>query len=162
MVSRKRIRTFLSDSPAATLRLAEGLARKLKAGAVLALTGEIGSGKTVFIKGLSRGLGVKDSSKVKSPTFVLFHLYEGKIPIYHFDLYRLEKRKELEAIGFEEFLSDRTAVSLIEWADRAGSRIPKNAVWVEIKITGPATRKIILKRPPSSFVLSPQRGERGG
>ena len=110
----------------------------------MALTGEIGSGKTVFIKGLCRGLGVKDSKKVKSPTFVLCHLYEGKIPLYHFDLYRLEKERELERIGFDEFLTDPRAVSLVEWADRGRNRIPKNAVWVEIKITGPTTRKIAL------------------
>lgn len=145
MVSRKGVRALLSHSPKETLRLAEGLAQKLKPGAVVALTGEIGSGKTVFIKGLAQGLGVKDSKRVKSPTFVLLHLYEGRIPIYHFDLYRLEKERELDAIGFDEFLTDRGAVSLVEWADRAPRRVPKHAVWVEIKITGPASRKIILK-----------------
>lgn len=111
----------------------------------MALTGEIGSGKTVFIKGLARGLGVEDSNQVKSPTFVLLHLYKGRLPIHHFDLYRLENEADLEAIGFDDFLADRMAVSLVEWADRAPRRIPRNSFRVEIKITGHTSRTIQIR-----------------
>jgi len=147
LVSKKRVHSLLKSSfrthsPEATLQLAEKTAKGLKLGMVVALTGEIGSGKTVFIKGLARGLGVKDSSEVKSPTFVLLHLYEGRVPIHHFDLYRLERENELDAIGFDDFVSDPEAISLVEWAERAPGRIPKNAVQVQIKITGPSSRLI--------------------
>lgn len=139
--------TFKSHSEEETLRLAEGFGKKLRPGTAVALVGEIGAGKTVFIKGLCRGLGVKKSDEVKSPTFVLLHLYKGKVPIHHFDLYRLEHEKELETIGFDEFLSNPSAISLIEWADRAPKWIPRNAAWVELKITGSTSRRISIKKP---------------
>ena len=147
MVSQKRLQPFLKKSFAShsekeTLELAEKLGRELRPGEVVALAGEIGSGKTLFIKGLSRGLGVKSSDEVKSPTFVLLHLYRGRMPVYHFDLYRLERSEELDAIGFNDFLADPAALSVVEWADRAPSRIPEEALWVKFKITGPASRQI--------------------
>ena len=164
MVSRKRIRSLLrgqspkkgtipskgdrfheSYSEEETRKFAERLAKKLCPGAVVALTGPIGSGKTVFIKGLCRGLGVRKSEEVKSPTFVLLHIYEGRAPIYHFDLYRLEDEKELDPIGFDEFVSGGQAISCVEWAERAPRRIPKGSIWVELKITGPASRRIRIK-----------------
>lgn len=111
----------------------------------MALTGSIGSGKTLFIKGLARGLGVKNPGEVKSPTFVLLHIYHGRMPIYHFDLYRLERERDLEGIGFDEFVSDRGAVSLIEWADRTPQRIPKDSLWIEIQILGPSLRQFSMR-----------------
>ncbi len=133
---------FRTKSEKETLRLAEKLGRGLESGTVVALTGEIGSGKTVFIKGLSRGLGVRKQKQVKSPTFVLLHIYEGRTPIYHFDLYRLERPQELDQIGFDEFVSDPEIVSLVEWADRAPRRVPKQAIWIKMKVTGPTSREI--------------------
>lgn len=138
-------RPFQSESEKETLALARRLGRALRPGTVAALTGEIGSGKTVFIKGLARGLGVKNSGEVKSPTFVLLHLYEGRVPIQHFDLYRLEKGSELDTIGFDEFLANPAAVSLVEWADRAPRRIPPGALWVRLEVTGPTSRRITLR-----------------
>ncbi len=137
---------FNSESEDETLHFAEALGKKLRPGVVVALAGEIGAGKTVFIKGLCRGLGVKKSEEIKSPTFVLLHLYQGKMPIHHFDLYRLEKEKELDPIGFDEFISNQSAVSLVEWADRIPERVPKEALWVRLKITGPRTREISLSK----------------
>ena len=153
LVSQKRLHPLLSVSARAvptssekeTLRVAERLGKKLRAGDVVALVGEIGSGKTLFIKGLCQGLGVKEAKEVKSPTFVLLHIYKGRIPIYHFDLYRLEQEKELETLGFDEFLSNRETVSLIEWADRAPGRIPSPAIWIELNITGSNSRQIKIK-----------------
>lgn len=144
MVSKKRIRSFLISTHSAleTLKFAEDFGKTLRAGTVVALTGEIGSGKTVFAKGLARGLGVKNPDEVKSPTFVLLHLYQGRVPIHHFDLYRLEKADELDGIGFDEFASDSKAVSIIEWAERARKRIPRDAIWIHFKITGRNSRQI--------------------
>jgi tRNA threonylcarbamoyladenosine biosynthesis protein TsaE len=151
LVSKKRIQPLLkgrfrTDSVRETLALAAKLGKTLEPGNVVALTGEIGSGKTVFIKGLSQGLGVKKGKGVKSPTFVLLHVYSGRVPVYHFDLYRLERERELEAIGFDEFLSTREIVCLVEWADRAVKRIPKQAVWVRMKVTGTSSREITIQQ----------------
>lgn len=150
MVSKKGIhaflgRTFRSHSEAETLALGEALGKELGRGEVVALAGEIGSGKTVFIKGLSRGLGVKNPDEVKSPTFVLMHLYEGRMPVQHFDLYRLERESELEAIGFDDFLAQPKAVSVIEWADRVEKRIPPGATWVKLFVSGARERKIQIR-----------------
>ena len=127
------------------MRFGEKLGKRLRADDVIALTGNLGSGKTLLIKGLCRGLGVKDTDWVKSPTFVLLHLYQGRVPIYHFDLYRLDAPQDCEAIGFGEFLSDSRAVSLVEWADRAPQEIPSRAIWIELTLTGPSSRRIQLK-----------------
>lgn len=143
--------SFRTNSEEETLRLAEKLGSTLKSGTVVALVGEIGSGKTIFIKGLSRGLGIKNPDEVRSPTFVFLHIYQGyqgTVPIYHFDLYRLEKEKDLDALGFDDYVSDREAISLIEWADFAPRRIPQGSLWVDIQITGPNSRRISLKKSP--------------
>jgi tRNA threonylcarbamoyladenosine biosynthesis protein TsaE len=141
----KGARLLFSHSAEETSEFAKCLGKGLSPGTVVALQGPIGSGKTVFIKGLAKGLGVKKSEDVKSPTFVLLHVYEGRMSIYHFDLYRLEKEKELDALGFDEYVTNPETISFVEWADRAKKRVPKNAVWVKIEITGPSSRKIILK-----------------
>lgn len=138
---------FTTHSEKETFQLARRLGKGLRAGDAVALVGEIGSGKTLFIKGLCQGLGVRDSEEVKSPTFVLLHIYQAKVPVYHFDLYRLERGEELDAIGFDDFVSNRAAVSLIEWADHAEKRIPPEAVWVELKITGPSSRDLVIASP---------------
>ena len=106
------------------------MGRSLKPGMVIALIGDLGSGKTTLVKGLALGLGVKSTREVKSPTFVIFHIYKGRIPLYHFDLYRLDEASDLEGIGIEEFLADPKAISVVEWADR----IPKILEQADIKI----------------------------
>lgn len=137
--------SFESQSENETLQWAQKWGRQLEAGVCVAVTGNLGSGKTVFIKGVCRGLGVKDPDRVKSPTFVLFHLYEGRVPIYHFDLYRLDQKEDLGTIGFDEFVQDPHAVSLVEWADRAPHWIPAGAVWTSLEISGPHSRKISVR-----------------
>jgi tRNA threonylcarbamoyladenosine biosynthesis protein TsaE len=141
----KNDRSFLTHSAKETSELARRLAKEFLPGTVVALAGPIGSGKTVFIKGLAKGLGVRKSEDVKSPTFVLLHVYEGRMPIYHFDLYRLEEEKELDAVGFDEYVTNPETISLVEWADRAKKRVPKNAVWVKLTIDSPTSRRIHLK-----------------
>lgn len=107
-----------SHSPEETIQAGRQFGRNVKPGTVIALTGDLGSGKTTFVKGVSLGLGVSDKREVKSPTFVIFHLYKGRVPLYHFDLYRLSQSAELAEIGMDEYLEDSEAVSLVEWADR--------------------------------------------
>ena len=135
-----------SDSVSQTQTIAKRLAKSLKSGDVLALIGNLGSGKTVFVKGLAEGLGCRKKDVI-SPTFVLLRQYKGKVDINHFDLYRLKNMRQLIDIGYEEyFYSDGVAV--IEWADRIESALPEEHIRIEFTIKGDNKRliKIIYKR----------------
>lgn len=145
---------FLSESPQETIAFGAKLAKCLRPGMVVGLVGGLGSGKTTLIQGIASGLGVQ-RKEVKSPTFVIFHIYKGRFPVYHFDLYRLEKTKELEVIGFDEFVSDPEAVALIEWAERGESLIPADYLEVRLKHKGEAKRefKIAAHGPKSQQIL---------
>lgn len=98
---------------------------------VFALVGDLGVGKTVFTKGFAQGLGIRED--VSSPTFTLVNEYhEGRLPFYHFDLYRIEEAEELDMIGFEEYIYGR-GVTLVEWANRVRDLLPPETVWVTIE-----------------------------
>ena len=140
-----------SRSPEMTLRLGKAFAKKLKPGSVIALSGDLGSGKTTFIKGIAIGLGFQNSDEVKSPTFALMHIYPTAIPLYHFDLYRLQKLEEIQNIGLEEFVSDPRVITCIEWAEKAYSLLPFSTIEVILETTGFHTRRITI-RPPRKGV----------
>jgi tRNA threonylcarbamoyladenosine biosynthesis protein TsaE len=124
--------TLRSDSPLKTREIAADLAGTLSAGAVLSLVGDLSAGKTEFVKGLAVGLHCQ--SEVTSPTFTLVHEYlEGRLPLYHMDLYRLNDGRELESIGFDEYLMGH-GVCAIEWADKFPERLPGNALIVRFSI----------------------------
>ena len=133
---------IVTHSPQETMDFAKGLAKSFKPGTVLCLEGNLGSGKTTFIKGLAAGLGLKRPEHVKSPTFVLMHIYKAKLPLYHFDCYRLDSLEELENIGFVDFINDPHAISCVEWAEKAGDLIPKDARHVHFDILDTSTRRI--------------------
>ena len=114
-----------------TLKLGEIIGKSLNPGSIIALTGDLGAGKTVLVKGIARGLEVVEEPN--SPTFVIMNSYEGRIPLYHFDLYRLSDEDELLGIGYEEFFYG-DGVCAVEWADRIQEIFPKEAVSIEIKI----------------------------
>ena len=108
--------TFISHSPSETESLGEKFGRAAQSGFVFALSGDLGAGKTQFVKGLARGLGI--SARVHSPTFTLVNEYGGgRLKLFHLDLYRLETREQILSAGVEEFLSP-DGVSVIEWAER--------------------------------------------
>ena len=92
----------ITNTPQETIRLGENIGSCLKKGDVLALTGELGSGKTTLVKGIAKGLGVSDIRYINSPTFVIVKEYKGRIPLYHFDIYRLKGPGALDEIGYEE------------------------------------------------------------
>lgn len=127
------------------MALAKKFARTLKPGNVVALSGGLGSGKTTFIKGIALGLGLRDADEVKSPTFVLMHVYKTRIPLYHFDLYRLETPQEVEALGFEDFAGDPKAITCVEWAEKAKGLLPAAAREVRLEIAGENSRRIVIK-----------------
>lgn len=130
-----------SRSASETIRIGKEVGNRLRPGDVVALIGELGAGKTHFIKGLASGVGVKKSKYLSSPSFTLVNEYPGKIPFYHIDLYRLETREDAENLGLEEYVQGE-GVTVIEWADRIPSLIPKEALWIEIEYAGEKDRTI--------------------
>ena len=116
-----------------TLGIGRKIARKLQAGDIICLFGQLGSGKTVLTKGIASGLGIK-KSEVISPSFVLIRQYtKAKIPLYHFDLYRLKQPKDILCLGYEEYLYDE-GITVIEWADRLEGFLPVEYLKIEINI----------------------------
>ena len=136
---------FETNSPEQTQELGGSLARRLCAGDCVALIGPLGAGKTVLVRGIAMGLGVRDARIVSSPTFVLVKEYAGRVVIRHVDLYRLtDPAVELMDLGIDEMLRD--GVVLIEWADRAPDALPLPRWEIRIEVTGESTRRFHLKR----------------
>ena len=120
---------YLSHSVAETEDIGAQLARTLRPGAVLAYQGDLGMGKTAFTRGLARGLGCE--GRVTSPTFTIVNEYEGRVPLFHFDMYRLEDADALFDIGWEDYLA-RGGVCAVEWSERVEGALPPDTVWVTI------------------------------
>ena len=118
---------FESFSAEETYALGKKLGEEAKSGAVFCLSGDLGVGKTVFTKGFAVGLGVTDT--VNSPTFTIVQEYKGRLPFYHFDVYRIEEPEEMEEIGYEDYFYG-TGACMIEWAELIEELIPENAVKV--------------------------------
>jgi len=136
------VATFISNSPAETEAIGRQIAEDLAAGSILALKGELGSGKTLFTQALVAGL--ESDAVVTSPTFTIVHEYRGgRLPVYHFDFFRLEDRESAARLGLEEyFFGD--GVSVIEWADRFQDLIPEQARWISFEIKSERQRIITL------------------
>lgn len=120
---------LLSHSAEETERFGETLAASLHHGSVVAYTGALGMGKTAFTRGLARGLGC--CGRVTSPTFTIVNEYEGNIPLFHFDMYRLSSSDELFDIGWEDYL-ERGGVCAVEWSERVTDALPPDTVFVNI------------------------------
>ena len=131
----------VTNSELETFAVAEKLARTLEPGAFVLLHGDLGAGKTVFVRGLAAGLGV-DPDSVTSPTFVLVQQYHGQIPLVHADLYRLDGGAAVDDLGLEDLCSG--AVVAVEWAERM-PRIPTGSVSVRIEDAGGDTRRITIE-----------------
>jgi len=131
---------IVTNSPEETIGLGEQLGRHLKAGDVLGLIGELGSGKTTLVKGIASGLGVRKRERVASPSFVLIKEYSGKIPLFHFDLYRLDRINDIEYLGVEEYLFDK-GVCVIEWAEKMRMLLP-DYLQINMTIKGENKREV--------------------
>ena len=111
---------------------------------VVLLVGELGAGKTIFAKGIASGLGVKDTGQVSSPSYTILNIYRGKFPIYHFDLYRLEKDAEILDLGWEDYLD--SGVVVVEWGERIRFDLKAHkTIRVTIKKGSGNTRKILIR-----------------
>ena len=119
------------------------LATALSPGSVVALYGDLGAGKTAFVRGLARGLGIRES--VSSPTFTIVNEYPGSVPLFHFDMYRLRDERELFDIGWEDYL-DREGVCALEWSERVEGAIGPEAVRVTLRRVDDTHREILISR----------------
>lgn len=126
------VNVLVSPSAAATIALGRALASALGAGDVVALEGDLGSGKTTFVRGVAGGLGADEPAV--SPSFVLIREYQGRVPVYHLDLYRLEEERELHKIGVADYLAG-DGVALVEWSGRLGSLTPPDRLEVRLVAT---------------------------
>jgi len=120
---------YISHSVTETESIGEALAKALKAGDVVAYYGDLGAGKTAFTRGLARGLGC--SGRVSSPTFTIVNEHEGRLPLFHFDMYRLGDEEELFDIGWEDYLT-RGGICAVEWSERVSGALPEEAITVTI------------------------------
>ncbi len=137
---------ILSQTPQDTVELARSIAKKLKPYDVLALTGELGSGKTFFTSALAAALNIK--KRVQSPTFVLVReyadvtLHQPIKKIYHIDLYRLENEPEVMDLGLQSFFEDEQAITVIEWPQIANNLLPQNTIYISFESLNENSRKI--------------------
>ena len=136
--------TIVTASERATEELGLRLGHRIEAGLCVALVGSLGTGKSVLVRGICRGLGVDED--VLSPTFVLFEEYRGRIPVVHLDLYRLEHEREIEELGVFDRLGDGSVV-LIEWGDRSPRFLDVSDVIASFEMTGETQRRIVVEYP---------------
>jgi tRNA threonylcarbamoyladenosine biosynthesis protein TsaE len=138
----------LTATPEETAAAGEALGRTLRASDVVALYGELGAGKTCFVQGLVRGLGV--TGHATSPTFVLVNEYRGRLPVHHVDAYRTASLTELIDLGLLDLMGGDDSVTLIEWADKAEELLPPRTIRVRIEGVGDEPRVVVVTRPDPS------------
>jgi len=124
-----------TKSSAETIRIGKSIGSRLLPGDVVALMGELGAGKTQLIKGIATGVGVGKPTYISSPSFTLINEYPGRIPFYHIDLFRLGWEKEAEELGLEDYFQSE-GITVIEWADKIPSLLPKEMLLIHIVYTG--------------------------
>ena len=133
---------YITHSPAETEAVGEALAKTLRPGTVLAFRGDLGAGKTAFPRGLGRGLGCTE--RVTSPTYTIVNEYtSGRLPLFHFDMYRLRSSEDLFDIGWEDYL-ERGGVCAVEWSENVADALD-GAIWITIEKTGDDSRKITIE-----------------
>lgn len=143
--------TFHTEKPQETEELGERIGSALEPGIVIALIGDLGAGKTTLTKGIARGL--QSTDLIHSPTFTLIHEHEGRMPVYHFDLYRLDSPEQLDDLGYEDYFYG-DGVALVEWAEKAEGLLPPDHL--EIRITSDSDRRTLAIRasgPHSEKIL---------
>ena len=134
---------FETKDETGTLKIAYSFGKTLKPGIVVALMGELGTGKTVFARGVANALGVKE--KVTSPSFTLINEYHGYIPVYHMDFYRLNSLREILDLGVEDYFYSES-ICLVEWAEKMGDMFPEKSIKVIIKHIKNSHRDICIER----------------
>lgn len=146
---------FVADSVEKTNSLGKKLASFMLPGDLIALSGELGAGKTTFVKALARGLGIPEDD-VSSPSYTLVNEYNGRIPMYHFDLYRLEGADDVDDLGFDEYM-EGDGLAVVEWADLAPQILPSEYIEIKIMISGEESRDLELKGIGERYVKIVER-----
>lgn len=145
-MEQEKLISIITCSADETFSFARKIGEKLQEGDILALSGELGSGKTCFTGGLARGLGVSENYQITSPTFTLINEYPAKYNFFHFDVYRLNDYSDLEGLGYEEYFAGRGVV-VIEWAEKIAQIIPATAIFINFEYIDENRRKITIKGP---------------
>jgi tRNA threonylcarbamoyladenosine biosynthesis protein TsaE len=135
---------------ATTQALGRWLGQRLWPGSVAALSGELGAGKTQLARAIAEGLDIPDSRVVTSPTFVLVQEYSARLPIYHFDAYRLQTEAEFADLGVHEYF-ESDGVCLVEWADRVPGCLPAEHLCITLSVTGPSSRRAAIEGRGSAY-----------
>ena len=135
--------TYVTNSPAETEALGQRLAETLQPGDVIAYTGDLGAGKTAFVRGMAQGLGI--SQRVTSPTFTIVNEYQGRIPLFHFDMYRLPDADALFDIGWEDYLA-REGLCAVEWSENILDALPPGTLYVKLDKRSETHRHITVYR----------------
>lgn len=146
---------FVADSLEKTNSFGMELGSFMLAGDMIALSGELGAGKTTFVKALARGLGIP-TDDVSSPSYTLVNEYYGRIPLYHFDLYRLEGADDVDDLGFDEYM-EGDGLAVVEWADVAPQILPSEYLEIKIMISGEESRDLELKAIGERYVKIVER-----
>jgi tRNA threonylcarbamoyladenosine biosynthesis protein TsaE len=154
LLFRARMNQTTIDLPTrdATAAFGRRLAALLFPGAVVALIGPLGAGKTHLVRAVAEGLGVRDNRVVTSPTFVLIQEYEARLPIYHFDAYRLRGDADFAELGVHEYF-EGNGVCMVEWADRVPGCLPKEYLRVTLEVTGETSRRANLEAVGARYRL---------
>jgi len=140
-----KIKKNISNSFQDTMQFAKNFANSLKKESIIALFGDLGAGKTTFIKGFVEAFDKEKKINVNSPTFIYLNIYNLKVPIFHFDLYRIKNKNHFYAMGFEEYLF-ADGICLIEWAENIKEILPSETIIVKIKHLKETQREILIKQ----------------
>lgn len=142
------MKEMVTRSPKETLELGQRIGELLQPGSIICLSGELGAGKTALTQGLAKGLGVYDY--ITSPTYTIVNEYEGRIPLFHFDVYRLENEEEIYEIGFDEYL-EKNGVVVIEWASIIENALPHEHLWITIEKNEDLEERVLTLTPRGSY-----------
>lgn len=134
---------IISHTPQETEHIGSLLGEMLTRGDIIALAGELGTGKTTFVRGMAQGMGI-EGKEVASPSFTLVNEYEGPLPLFHLDLYRLEDEQELLGIDYDEYIRG-DGVAVIEWADRISQAVPRESLWIRLRYLDAELREIVFQ-----------------
>jgi tRNA threonylcarbamoyladenosine biosynthesis protein TsaE len=137
-------KVYITESAEETEQLGFDIGKNAVNGDVIAVTGELGTGKTALTRGIAEGMGITED--ITSPTFSLMEIHEGEKTLYHFDLYRIEDDREFNNLCFEEYW-ENDGISVVEWAERAGNRLPEKRIDITIEYISSTERRITVEHP---------------